>query len=432
MRRHLAELQGVPLSPDEAFLVAARRVEALDEALSAIARVPEDDRHEGPDLAPETPGRLWRRLGLGPEAADPRARSEFFTMARLAVAAAVAIKAPELFGVGLESDTEFYARNLGLLVLPFLAGYLAWKRRLHRRSLTLVGTAFAVPAVFVNAYPFDGGRDASDTEILAALHLPILLWLVVGIAHAGGDWRSHDRRMGFVRFTGEWLIYYGLIALGGGVFAGSTTGIFSAIGLDAGEFIGLWLVPCGAAGGVVVAAWLAESRQGVLERLAPVLTRLFAPLFAALLLAFLVAMAVTGRGIDVGRGVLIFFDVLLALILGLVIYSVAARDRRAQPGLFDIVLMVLIGAALLVDVLVLGAIAERLSDFGTTPNRIAAVGENLVLLGNLAWSGWLYTGFLRDRRPFSALERWQTAYAPVYAVWAAVVVVAFPPIFGFA
>ncbi len=432
MRHHLAELQGVPLSPDEAFLVAAKRVEALDEALYAIARVPEDDRHEGPDLAPETPGRLWRRLGLGSEAADPRARSEFFTMARLAVAAAVAIKAPELFGVGLESDTEFYSRNLGLLVLPFLAGYLAWKRRLHRRSLTLVGTVFAAPAVFVNTYPFDGGRDASDTEILAALHLPILLWLVVGIAHAGGDWRSHDRRMGFVRFTGEWLIYYGLIALGGGVFAGSTTGIFSAIGLDAGEFIGLWLVPCGAAGAVVVAAWLAESRQGVLERLAPVLTRLFAPLFAALLLAFLVAMAVTGRGIDVGRGVLIFFDVLLALILGLVIYSVAARDRRAPPGLFDIVLMVLIGAALLVDVLVLGAIAERLSDLGTTPNRIAAVGENLVLLGNLAWSAWLYAGFLRDRRPFSTLERWQTAYAPVYAVWAAVVVVAFPPIFGFA
>lgn len=412
--------------------MAARRVETLDEALSAIAQVPDDDRHEGPDLAPEAAGRLWQRLGLGPEAADPRARSEFFTMARLAVGAAVAVKAPELFGVGLESDAEFYARNLGLLVLPFLAGYLAWKRRLHRRSLALVATAFAAPAVFVNAYPFDGGRDASDTEVLAALHLPILLWLVVGVAHAGGDWRSHDRRMGFVQFTGEWLIHYGLIALGGGVFAGATAGIFSAIGLDAGEFIGLWLVPCGAVGAVVVSAWLAESRQGVLERLAPVLTRLFAPLFAALLLAFLAAMAVTGRGIDVGRGVLIFFDVLLALILGLVIYSVAARDRRAPPGLFDILLMVLIGAALLVDVLVLGAVAGRLSDFGATPNRIAAVGENLVLLGNLAWSAWLYSGFLRDRRPFSALERWQTAYAPVYAVWASVVVAVFPPVFGFA
>ena len=412
-------------------MIAAKRVGTLNEALAAVDHAAEARRHERADADPQPSGGLWQRLGLGPEAADTRARREFLVMARLAGAAAVAIKAPELFGVEFELNAEFYARNLGLVVLPFLAGYFAWKRRLGPRSLALLAAAFAAAAVFVNAYPFDGGRDASDTEILAALHLPILLWLIVGFAHSGGDWRSHDRRMGFVRFTGEWVLYYGLIALGGGVFAGSTAGIFAAIGLDAGRFIGLWLVPSGAAGAVVVAAWLAESRQGVLERLAPVLTRLFTPLFAALLLVFLAAVALTGRGIDVGRGVLIFFDLLLALILGLVVYSVATRDRRAPPGLFDILQMVLIVAALLVDLLVLGAIAGRLSDFGATPNRIAALGENLVLLVNLGWSARLYAGFLRDRRPFASLERWQTAYAPVYMIWATVVVVAFPPMFGF-
>ncbi len=29
------------------------------------------------------------------------------------------------------------------------------------------------------------------------------------------------------------------------------------------------------------------------------------------------------------------------------------------------------------------------------------------------------------------LERWQTAYLPVYAVWAAIVVIGFPPLFGY-
>ncbi len=352
-------------------------------------------------------------------------------MGALACAAAVAIKAPEIFGLQLDGDGEFYARNVSLLVLPFLAGYFAWKRGLGPVILGLLAAVFGAAAVFVNAYPFDGGRDTSDTEVLAALHLPILLWLAVGLAHAGGDWRSHDKRMDFVRFTGEWVIYFGLIALGGGVLAGSTTGIFSAIGIDAGEFIGLWLVPCGAAGAVVVAGWLAESRQGVLERIAPVLTRLFTPLFAALLIVFLLAVALTGRGIDVGRGVLIFFDVLLALVLALVIYSVAARDRNAPRGLFDLLQLLLIVAALLVDLLVLGAIVGRLSDFGATPNRIAALGENLVLLVNLAGAAWLYIGFWRGRRPFSMLERWQTAYAPVYVIWLAAVVIGFPPLFGF-
>jgi hypothetical protein len=36
------------------------------------------------------------------------------------------------------------------------------------------------------------------------------------------------------------------------------------------------------------------------------------------------------------------------------------------------------------------------------------------------------------RGPFGAIERWQTDYLPVYAAWAAIVVVVFPPAFGWA
>ena len=430
MRDQLTGLTGSGLAPDEAFLIAAKRVGTLDEALVLLDHGDQAHGDERAETTHEQPAGLWQRLGLAPDAASPEARREFFAMAMLAAAAAVAIKVPELFGFEIEVFDQFYARNLSLLVLPFLAGYLAWKRGL--KHLGQLAMPFVAAAVIINAYPFEGGSDPPDTEVLAALHLPILLWLVVGLAHAGGDWRSHDKRMDFVRFTGEWAIYFGLIALGGGVLAGSTAGIFSAIGIDAGQFIGLWLVPCGAAGAVIVAAWLAESRQGVLERIAPVLTRLFTPMFTVMLAAFLVAVALTGRGIDVGRGVLIFFDVLLALVLGLVIYSVAARDRRAPRSLFDLLQLLVVVAALLVDLLVLGAIVGRLSDFGATPNRVAALGENLVLLVNLAWSAWLYLGFWRGRRGFVAIERWQTAYAPVYAIWLAAVVVGLPPLFSFA
>ena len=42
---------------------------------------------------------------------------------------------------------------------------------------------------------------------------------------------SSDRakRMDFVRFSGEWFIYYALIALGGGVLMGFTMFVFAAI-----------------------------------------------------------------------------------------------------------------------------------------------------------------------------------------------------------
>lgn len=37
----------------------------------------------------------------------------------------------------------------------------------------------------------------------------------------------------------------------------------------------------------------------------------------------------------------------------------------------------------------------------------------------------------RRRTSFAALERWQTAYLPVYFAWAWWVVLAFPPLFAF-
>jgi hypothetical protein len=93
--------------------------------------------------------------------------------------------------------------------------------------------------------------------------------------------------------------------------------------------------------------------------------------------------------------------------------------------------VVLVISALLADAVALWTIAARISEYGFTPNRVAALGENVILLVNLAWSAVLYVRFLRGRGSFAVLERWQTAYLPVYAVWAAIVVIAFPPLFGY-
>ena len=98
--------------------------------------------------------------------------------------------------------------------------------------------------------------------MLTALHLPIALWLVVGIAYAGGRWSQVEGRMDFVRFSGELFIYYVLIALGGGVLTAFTVVMFEAIGIDLEPFIESWLLPCGAAGAVIWSApgWWRRSR----------------------------------------------------------------------------------------------------------------------------------------------------------------------------
>ncbi len=417
LREQVAGLVEAGLATDEAFLVAVKRMGDLD----ALSR----------EFAREHSERLWKQLVATPadsgESQDA-VRMDAIVAFSLAVAAAVSIKLPVLFGIDPERNSLFYAHNAPLFVLSLLTAYFAWKRRVDRRVVRWLAVAFVAAGVFANVYPF---VQHSFTEVLSALHLPMALWFAVGIAYAGARWREVSGRMDFIRFSGELFIYYVLIALGGGVFTGFTLTIFGAIGINAEPFVQLWLLPCGAAGAVLVASWLVEAKQSVIENMAPVLTRLFSPLFAAMLVTFLGAMLWTGRGVGIQREVLIGFDLLLALVLGLLLYSISARDPRSPPGLFDGVQVVVVISALLADVVALSAIAARISEFGFSPNRVAALGENVILLVNLAWSAVLYILFLRGRRSFSDLERWQTDYLPVYVVWASIVVIVFPPLFRY-
>ena len=66
-----------------------------------------------------------------------------------------------------------------------------------------------------------------------------------------------------------------------------------------------------------------------------------------------------GRGVDIERNVLIAFDLLLVVVLGLLLYSVSARDSRLPSGVFDAVQVVLVVSALLADAVALWAIAAH-------------------------------------------------------------------------
>ena len=419
LRDQLAALTEAGLSGDEAFLVAVKRMGSLDALSLEFARAHSE--------------RLWKQLVLPSDApGEPNsARAETVVVLGLAIAAALAVKVPALFGHPINPNDDpplFYARNASLFAFPLLAVYFLWKRGSDVVNGLWLVLPFAAGAVFANVFLFP---KRSDTEVLTILHLPIALWMAVGFAYVRGRWFADGGRMNFVRFSGELAIYYVLIALGGFVVILFTFMMFRAIDMNPDWFVAGWLIPCGAAGAVIIGSWLVEAKQSVIENMAPVLTRLFTPLFTLLLLAFLATMAWTGNPINVKREVLIGFDLLLVVVVGLVLYAASARDPHAPPDFFDGLQLVLVVSALVVDGIALWAIAARISEFGFTPNRVAALGENLILLVNLAWTAWLYFRFLRHQGSFAALERWQIAYLPVYAVWAALVVVIFPPVFGY-
>src|SRR5918998_735504 len=207
LREQVAVLVDAGLTTDEAFLVAVKRMGKLD----ALSR----------EFAREHSDRLWKQLVVVPsDSGDKRARARTDAIVAfcLAVAAAVVIKVPALFGIHLDQDAGFYARNLSLFVLPLLTGYFAWKRRLDTSTLRWLAVAFVAAGVFAPPLPLPPGGPppGPSSEALTALPLPIALWLVVGIAYAGGRWSQVGGRMDFIRYSGELFIYYVLIALGGG------------------------------------------------------------------------------------------------------------------------------------------------------------------------------------------------------------------------
>ena len=412
LRQQIADLTTAGLADDEAFLVAVKRMGELD----ALSR----------EYAREHSGRLWKQLLRGEDEPTLVSTGAIEALA-FAVGAAVAIQVARLAAGFPDDEPTWFARNVGLFVLPFLAAYFAYRRRLDIRGWALTAVPFVVAALAVNLYPWDAD---SDTEILAAAHLPVVLWFVVAVPYMGGGIRSHERRMDFVRFTGEWFIYYVLIALGGGVLMGLTAAILDPAGIDV-DRVAQWVLPSGAAGAVVVAAWLVESKQRVVENMAPVLTMLFTPLFAVMLVCAAVVYAVTGLGEAFDRDLVSVLDALLVVVLALVLYGMSARDPSTTPNWMDRIQLVAVAAALALDLMVLGAMVARIGDLGFTPNRTAAVGLNLVLLVNLAGAAWLSVRFLMGRSRLLRLERWQTGYLPVLALWAAAVVVVLPLVFTF-
>jgi hypothetical protein len=413
LRQQIADLNEVGLAADEAFLVAVKRMGDVDVLSREFAR--------------EHSGRLWKQLMLSGDDESARAAGGWLEPLVFAVAAAVAIQIARLVADFPDQEPNWFFRNLSLFVLPFLAAYFVRDRQLDARGWALTAAPFALAALVVNLYPWDAG---SDTEALVALHLPVVLWFVVAFPYMGGTLRSHERRMDFVRFTGEWFIYYVLIALGGGVLMGLTAAILEPTGIDVERIIE-WVLPSGAAGAVIVAAWLVESKQRVVENMAPVLTMLFTPLFAVMLAVAVVAYAVTGLGDAFDRDLVSVFDALLVVVLALVLYGISARDPSTSPDWMDRIQLVAIVSALVLDLMVLGTMIARIGELGFTPNRTAALGLNLVLLVNLAGAAWLSARFLTARSRLHRLERWQTTYLPVFALWAAAVVVVLPPLFAF-
>lgn len=409
LREQILELGSAGLADDEAFLVAVKRMGAVDR----VAR----------EFAVEHSDRLWRQLMVPGPDGDRSETGWTDAIAHAAVAAAIVVVL--VVFAGIDEMDVWALRTIPLVVVGVLGAFLTRRRGLPLTTMWPAGAVLLATAIVANVPPWSGSVAA---EALVVVHIPALAWFVLADPYTAGDVGSPERRMDFIRFTGEWFIYFVLFGLGGGVLTALTALVLEPTGVDP-ESIVPWVLMAGAAGAVIIAASLVEAKQQVIENMAPVLTAVFTPLFAVMLTVAAVLYAVTGLGDTFDRELIGIFDALLVVVLGLVLYGMSARDGTEAPGWTDRIQLVAVGAALALDVVVLTAMVSRIGEFGFTANRVAAIGLNLVLAVNLAGAAWRSVRFLRGIGTFHDTVRWQTSYFPVYVGWVALVIVVLPLVF---
>jgi hypothetical protein len=418
LQDEIEDLIGTGLAQDEAFLISVKRLGSLNLISGEYSKVNSEN--------------LWKHLLADPADGVEKAqnRKNIMIVIMFSLLAGTLAKIPELFGVHINDPESslFYFKNVSLFVLPFIAAFFIIKNKLSWKMTAAIMGVMCFAAIAINAYP---SFDPRDTEILTGIHVPIFLWLVTGIAYMGTKWKESRRRMDFIRFTGEAFIYGVLIFCGIMVLALFTMMIFSAINIDLSWFMRDYFFVYGGCAAALVTVYLVEFKKSVVENFAPILAKIFSPLFLITMLAFLVIMAATGQSPFVEREFLIGFDLMLVLVLGLVLYVISSRGLHDKAGLFDYMNLALILAAIIIDGVALSAIVFRLSAYGITPNKVAALGENLILLVNLVGLAWMYIRYFAKKIEFYVLEKWQTSYLSAYVIWMAVVAFLFPIVFGF-
>ncbi|HDR88213.1 MAG TPA: hypothetical protein ENN63_01110 [Bacteroidetes bacterium] len=379
-----------------------------------------------PDISQHPTAQVWyERLNYGKEEIDWGFRNEWFLVIILSILAGLVAKIPAFTGI---TEDFFYPRNIAFIVFPLLIAYFAWKQNSKLKKLVSVSIVVIASVFYINLLP---DKLHSDTLILACLHLPLFLWFVLGYTYVGKDIRDHQKRLDFLKYNGDLVVITSLILAAGGLLTGITLGLFSLIDLEIEEFyfrnIAIW----GIAASPIVGTYLVQNNPHLVGKVSPVIARVFTPLVLATLVIYLGAVIYTGKDPYNDREFLLVFNLLLVGVLAIIFFAVAETSQNAAGRAGRILLFALSAVTIIINGIALSAIVFRLSAWGITPNRLAVLGSNILILINLLMVTYRLFRSITQPGEIDRVIRSITGFLPVYGVWFMVVTFGFPFLFLF-
>lgn len=343
----------------------------------------------------------------------------------IALMVAFFMQLPDILSI---SHDVYFPRNMAFIVMPGMAAYLTYKQGLPFKSLIAPLVILLFSVVFINFLPVG---PASDTLALTCLHLPILLWMVVGFIFTGANLSSTSKRIEFLRFHGDLLVMGAVIVLAGGLFTALTINLFNLIDIKIEDFYFRYLVLSALPSVPLLATLVVQQNPTLVSRISPVIARIFTPLVTGMLVIFLAAFIYTGKDPYNDREFLLIFNGILIGVMALLLFSVSEATKDSASSFQRFSLLALACLAIINNGIALSAIAFRLYELGITPNRLAVLGSNVLVLLNLVFVTRQLFGVLKGQKNLGDVETSMTQFLPYYALWAALVSFVFPLVFSF-
>ena len=341
------------------------------------------------------------------------------------ILAGIIAKLPAFFKL---DEEYFYQRNIGFIVFPILSLYFAWKNKLKTKAIVFITVAILVSLVFINFLP---DQKESDSVLLSCIHLPLFLWCILAYTFVGGTLSNHEKRLDFLRYNGNLAVMMALIVIAGAILTGATIGLFSLIDLDIHEFYFENVVIFAAAAIPIIGTYLTETNPQIVNKVSPLIAKIFSPLVLITLAAYLAAIVISGKDLYNDREFLMTFNGLLIGVMAIIFFSVAGTSRPTKNYAETLILFLLSILTLIVNGIALSAIIFRISEWGITPNRIAVLGGNILMLTNLILITIRLLKALRRKNDKTEVGAALALFLPVYAIWVFFVTFFLPLIFNF-
>lgn len=352
-------------------------------------------------------------------------KNEWKVIALLAILVAFIALVPNFIAV--EQDV-FYAKNVGFIVFPALMVYFVWKQHQPLNKLIAPLVISLISALYINLLP---APLKSDSVSQAFFHLPLFLWVIFGYIYIGGDITATGKKINFLRFNGDLLVLSGLMLIAGGLFTAITINLFEVLKVNITTIYFNYFVAIGLSIIPLFAAYLIENNGHIVQKVSPVIARIFTPIVTITLFIYLVTIFFTGTYPTANRDYLLLFNVLLIAVMALILFSLSEVAKHAQQKSNQIILWVLSVLAIIVNGIALGSILYRINDFGFTPNRLAVLGGDILILVNLLLVSFNLFKVAKGRVEVEKVESSIALFLPLYFVWTAFVTFGFPILFQY-